>query len=202
MRLWRKFVSPKFLAILAVLGIALYYVFGKSVAGGTAFTGSTAQPNSLLSSGGLVGFENALSGIFGAAGSAPAAQVQANATAGGFSTNAASVNSVAGGSATLAGVNTLEGSEENEQALLNSGYITTTGPTLSQTLEPLAPTTTTAGTAFNNQLPQGVGTAGLGTSLDATNVSIGAVAPPTTSFDASTSLDDTGFDYSTLSSLG
>jgi hypothetical protein len=170
-------LNPKFLAIVAVLGFAIYYIFGNKVAGSTVFTGSTAQPTPLSTAGGIGSLENLFPSIFGAATptAAQTASVQSNATAGGFTTNTASVNSVAGGATTLSGVNTLEGSVENEQSLLNSGYITTTDPTLSTTLEPLAPMT---------------------------NTSAGLVPATASSLDSSTSLDSSGFDYSGLSSLG
>lgn len=171
------FLSPKFLAIVAVLGFAIYYIFGNKVAGSTVITGSTAQPTPLSTAGGIGSLENLFPSIFGAATptAAQTATVQSNATAGGFGTNAAGVNSVAGGATTLSGANTLEGSVENEQSLLNSGYITTTEPTFGTSLEPLAPTT---------------------------NTSAGLVPAASTSYDASTSLDSSGFDYSSLSSLG
>jgi hypothetical protein len=213
-------VSPKFLAIVAVFGIALYLIFGNKVAGSTAITGSTALPTPLSTAGGIGSLEGSFASLLtslGAgstpvpgSGGAPASQgtggtvvtaanqalypnVPIGATVGG-STDTTDV----GGS--LSSVLTTSSGQEYYSAAIGTESVANPNllPTTASTTAPTAPVVNTPA-SMTNVLPfqQTLGSAQT-PSLDATNLSIGYVAPPpgltsadsNGTFEAGNTLDD------------
>lgn len=180
-------MNPKTLAIFGVFAVALYLIFGKSVAGGTVITGSTLQPTPLSTAGGITGLESSIAGLFGSI-EKSAAPTAAQIAAG-----------VPAGASTAPDTNYLDG--QSLAQFYSSGLATesvsspTLIPTSSASLAaPTAPVVATAGPNSNllaSILPNNT-TAGLGGSLDATNQSIGYVPPPpgSVALSQSTSLDD------------
>ena len=180
-------MNPKTIAIFAVFAIALYFIFGKSVAGSTVITGSTAQPTPLSTAGGIAGIEEGIAGLFGSAAKATAptaAQIAAGVPAGSSTTPD---TSYLGGDSLAQFYSSGLASESvaNPSLLPNSS---------ASAVAPTAPVIATAGPSSNllsSILPNNT-TAGLGGSLDATNQSIGYVAPPSGAVASSQSfsLDD------------
>jgi hypothetical protein len=198
-------VSPKFLAIFAVIGVALYLLFANKVPGSTVITGSTAQPTPLSTAGGIGSLEGAFASLFSAAGQ-PATQPVVGPTA------AQIAAGVPAGSNLAPDTSYLDGESLSQFYSAGIGTESLTAPTLTTSstgtgiIAPTAPTVTTAGPNFANQLPfqQTLGSNAV-PSLDATNLSIGYVPPPSgsTALDAGPSLDILSDNYSSLgSSLG
>jgi hypothetical protein len=202
-------MNVKMIAILGVLGVALYLIFGNKVAGSTVFTGSTAQPTPLSTAGGIGSLEGALAGLFGAVntstGGAPASQGTGGTVV--TAANSAQYPNVPIGSTIGGSTDTQYLGGDSLAQFYSSGIGTESVENPS-----LIPTTNNSGLPVAPQVTTNVNAPSLaflgssstgGTSLDATNLSIGAIPPPGASvIDPSTSLDSSGFDFSGLSSLG
>jgi hypothetical protein len=202
-------MNPKLLAILGVLGVALYLVFGNKVAGSTTITGSTAQPTPLSTAGGIGSLEGAIANLFGgvntSTGGAPATQGTGGTVV--TAANSAQYPNVPIG-ATIGGSTDTQYLGGDSLAQFYSAGIGTESvenpsliPTTNNSGLPVAPAVTTNVNAPSLAFLGSNSTQG--TSLDATNLSIGAIPSPGASvIDSSTSLDSSGFDLSSLSSLG